>query len=589
MKVKLSGSRRSRRLVLAFLSAAMMLCLSACGEKKNVKEFQDKANLLEQEAMADWVIEGLGEAPAGNTGYVVFFSVCDGTSRASVYSGTGKTPKQAWDDAAANVEENLKEEELSPAWVKVDLAYHSEALPGEELEKALRQSRRGFFRYGLAFDEEFNRAFLEEELNGAGIYDYESGGVNLERMNLYLESQGREKLSGLPEEYIVFGCACWLCDEESAVHKLNVSGLSYGRRSVDSIDGAYAGELAEEAAGFLASQVKGDGSFVYGCYPRFDEEIKGDNFISHSGALWSLIRAYRLAPKEELAEKIELALAFMLEQIGYDKDGRAFVYEEKNNEIKLGGGALALIVLTEYMDVFQNTDYVEDCRALGGGLISMMDRKTGRFVHVLNGDLTLKEEFRTAYYDGEAAFALARLYGLTGEQIWLDAAQLSVDYMIAEKDGRYANHWTAYTMNEITRYVTENSGYYSFALENVQKNLEEIYERETTDPYCLETLMVAFELYDRIVSGGNSVEGFQIQTLLATIYARAERQLDGQFYPEYAMYMKNPQKVLWAFMVRDEDFCIRIDNLQHNICGFSLYAENYEKMLTYVSGTGKRG
>ena len=204
MKVKLSGSRRSRRLVLAFLSVAMTLCLSACGEKKNVKEFQDKANLLEQEAMADWVIEGLGEAPAGDTGYVVFFSVCDRTSRASVYSGTGKTPKQAWDHAAANVEENLKEEELSPAWVKVDLAYHSEALPGEELEKALRQSRRGFFRYGLAFDEEFNRAFLEEELNGAGIYDYESGGVNLERMNLYLESQGRERLSGLPEEYIVF-------------------------------------------------------------------------------------------------------------------------------------------------------------------------------------------------------------------------------------------------------------------------------------------------------------------------------------------------------------------------------------------------
>ncbi|WP_277935166.1 hypothetical protein [Parablautia muri] len=42
----------------------------------------------------------------------------------------------------------------------------------------------------------------------------------------------------------------------------------------------------------------------------------------------------------------------MLGQIVYDPQGRAFLYEEKNDEIKLGGCGIAVVVLTEYMDVF---------------------------------------------------------------------------------------------------------------------------------------------------------------------------------------------------------------------------------------------
>lgn len=63
------------------------------------------------------------------------------------------------------------------------------------------------------------------------------------------------------------------------------------------------------------------------------------------------------------------------------------------------------------------------------------------------------------------------------------------------------------------------------------------------------------------------------------IAARANRQLSGYFYPELAMYMENPQHILGSFMMRDDKFRVRIDDVQHNIGGFYLYWKNYDAML----------
>ena len=80
-----------------------------------------------------------------------------------------------------------------------------------------------------------------------------------------------------------------------------------------------------------------------------------------------------------------------------------------------------------------------------------------------------KEEFRTVYYDGEATFALCRLYSVTGDQVWLDAAKSAVNHFIAADYVQYRDQWVAYSMNEITKYV-DDPAYYAFALRNVQEN-----------------------------------------------------------------------------------------------------------------------
>ena len=119
------------------------------------------------------------------------------------------------------------------------------------------------------------------------------------------------------------------------------------------------------------------------------------------------------------------------------------------------------------------------------------------------------------------------------------------------------------------------------SLENAQVNLEEIKNRDTTYHTYLELLMATFEIYDRMVENGGLAAGFDLETFLNTIYTRADRQLNGYVYPEYAMYMDNPERILNTFMVRHDGYRVRIDDVQHNIGGYYLYYMNYDKLVAY--------
>ena len=561
--------------------AAFVICvLASCAaqDAEAAAVFQEKAAALREEALADWVRLELGTSPAGEAGNVVFFSVCGGGERARVFTGTGGTVDAAWDAACKKAEAAVRKG-LQPLWVKADVVYLSQTVTASELGSALRDVRQGFFRYGAALDAGFDTALLEAELNGAGVYDYDEGGVSLEALNLLLEETGRKKRNALPEEYTVFQCAGWLCDESGAVWELGASGPSAGRRKVDLLDGEYAKDLILRASGYLTEQVREDGSFVYRLDPRFGTEDGGYNILRHAGTVWSMVLSWRIEADPALEEAIDRAVEYLLSQVVYDGEGRAYVYEAASDEIKLGGCGISVLALTEYMDAFQTEKYLDVCKALGEGILSLLDQETGEYYRVLNADFSPKEAFRTVYYDGEATYALCRLYGLTGEAAWLAAARSAADHFIRADYTQYKDHWVSYAMNELTKYVTDNASYYAFALENVQVNLKTIVSREITNPVNLELLMAAFELYDRLASGGASVGGFDAEVFLEAVRARAERQLDGFFYPETAMYMAHPQRVLNAFMAREDGFRLRIDDVQHNIGGYYLYWANYDKLL----------
>jgi len=80
---------------------------------------------------------------------------------------------------------------------------------------------------------------------------------------------------------------------------------------------------------------------------------------------------------------------------------------------------------------------------------------------------------------------------------------------------------------------------------------------------------------------------FNVQDLVDAIAVRANRQLSGYFYPELAMYMANPQRILGSFMMRNDKFRVRIDDVQHNIGGFYLYWKNYDAMLAAGLNPGR--
>ncbi len=577
-------NRRKRWCILPVLF--VLFLLSACGKEQQAQQepeqspYRIKADLLKAEYLTEQMALELGNSPAGKLGHVVFLSVCDTVQRARVYTGVGTTLEEAW-DAADQKAAKAVEEGLDPVWVKSDVLYLSRTISMEELKSEILASRQEFFRYGLAFDQEFQTALLEAELNGAKIYEYENGGIDLEYLNLYLEGAGRQKLEKLPQECVIFRCFGRMCDENNTVYPLYSTSQDYGRRKEELIDDKYVENLIVSASEFLLEQVNEDGTFVYGYYPRFDNAIENYNIVRHASTIWSLICRYRILPSKDLEAAIDKTIEYMLSQVRYENDETAYLYEAKDDEIKLGANGVAVVAMTEYMDVFQNDKYVDVCRHLGNGILSMLDQETGQYYHVLNGDFTTKEAFRTVYYDGEATFALCRLYSLTGEQVWLDAAQSAVDRFIAADYAQHKDHWVAYSMNEITKHVTDRGDYYLFALQNAQKNLQAIYQRDTTYHTYLELLMATFEVYDRLVAQGSTIEGFHKEDFLKTIYHRADHMLNGYFYPEYAMYMENPQRILNTFMVRHDGYRVRIDDVQHNIGGYYLYYKNYGRLVEH--------
>lgn len=88
-----------RKVISSILLLAGSLSLSACSQSAPLEgEFADKVDLLWQQVQVGW--EDPDVPPAGDAGYAVFFSVSDGTKKASVRSARGRTLEEAWGKAA---------------------------------------------------------------------------------------------------------------------------------------------------------------------------------------------------------------------------------------------------------------------------------------------------------------------------------------------------------------------------------------------------------------------------------------------------------------------------------------------------------
>lgn len=561
--------------IIAIIAILVFLLIPRTTEKQ--KAFLEKANLLKAEVVTDETVKALGDSPVDSLGNVVFLSVSNGSARAKVYTGKGETLSAAWDNAVQRAVKGmagLKE----PRWLRADVVSKSWPATALDVLNEISDTPSGFDYNGLAFDLQFELAFPEGAMNGMGLYDYKDDRINIERLNDWLVDNGKKPLQMLPDDMVGFESQGWFCDENNDIYSLCREGADTGRRQLSGIDADYAKNIIDTASSFLVDQVKDDGTFVYGIRPQYDKEIDSYNILRHSGTIWSLICRYRMFPDEALKEKIERTIDYMLSQIMYDEDGAGYIYEADDDEIKLGGNGIAIVAMTEYMDVFQCENYRDACIALGEGILKQQDPEDGTYWHILWRDFSQLEEFRTIYYDGECTFALTRLYSLTGEQKWLDAACKAIDHFIAADYTQYRDHWVAYSLNEVTKYL-DRQDYYEFALANATNNYKRILGRSRTYPTNLELLISSFETWQRMVDNGIDTGDFNVQELLDAISARANRQLSGYFYPELAMYMANPQRILGSFMMRDDRFRVRIDDVQHNIGGFYLYWKNYDAML----------
>lgn len=523
------------------------------------------------------------EAPV----FAAFISVCNKKERAKVFRCSADNISDAWDGVCEAAEKFVSSHEYEPAWIKADIIRNSEKALFTDVVSTIAKGYNEFFRRGISFDDRLDTALIEAEINGSRVISYKKHMIELNVVNRYLSKNGIRTISGFPEYVVLFDCFSAFYGDEGTAMPLYSDGPDIGRRVINGIDKDITKEIITTSSAFLSMMIGLDGKFDYGFYPVYHKEISGYNIMRHASSIWSLICAYRLTGDSFIMQQAEKAIAYMVDNtynkynLPEEQENTVYLAETIKNEVKAGANGVAIIMLTEYMDVTGDRRLEKICKELGNGILELLDERTGELFHVLHfPSLAPKDKFRTVFYDGECVFALCRLYGLTRERRWLDAAERMVGRFIREDYTQYTDHWIAYAMNEITKYAPKEK-YFEFGLKNAQVNLRKIYKKKTTYHTLLELLAVTFELYDRIIKKGIKVrylEEFDTPFFIKTIFRRAEHMLNGYGYPEYTMYFKYPERALGAFFVRHDGYRIRIDDIQHFCGAYYSFYRNYEKL-----------
>ncbi|MCK9469138.1 MAG: hypothetical protein M0Q49_06940 [Porticoccaceae bacterium] len=525
--------------------------------------------------------------------YTLFLSFSDGRRRASVVHASGEDIDRLWTMVAARCRRLAVRRGLEVRWLRADWVTAVRPLTWDALRDTLKGFKRNYFRFGLALDPHFDRAFLEGELNGNAML-YGGSGVNHAVVN---EKNFRlyacQRFAGQEVDFSAEGQVFALetqgvfCAGDTAPVLLHPTGRKAGRRILKARDPKVVRGMVERGGHYLATQVQESGRFHYGWHPCFDRPIGTYNALRHASTVYSMLEAWEVTRDPVLLRAIERALDYLVTELIKpatlaDGEQAAFLVD-RGDEIKLGGNAVCLLALAKYSELFDSNRYLAMLEALALGIGAMQDPDSGEFVHVLNyPDLTVKEAFRIIYYDGEAAFGLMRLYRLTKDERWLAMVEKAFDSFIAREHWRAHDHWLSYCVNELTTYRPEER-YFRFGIRNVADHLDFVLKRITTFPTLLELMMAAQQMIERLERDPihrHLLAEIDLEKFDKALHFRAGYLMNGHFWPEYAMYFRNPQRILGSFFIRHHAFRVRIDDVEHYLSGFVAYFNHLQREVS---------
>jgi UDP-N-acetylmuramyl pentapeptide synthase/D-alanine-D-alanine ligase-like ATP-grasp enzyme/acylphosphatase len=544
----------------------------------------------------------------GHPACILFFSLSDGVSRAHICRGAGSDFSHAWQDGVRRCQLEAVRRKLVVRWLRIDRVTAVEDLTWGELSNRLTRTKRNYFRFGLALDAELKYAFLETEIGAhAMLYlgsEKAEAGLNEKNFTIHARQRFGQKLAlnfspnapvylfahegaffsddpmldALPDRKQENQSVLWLPGPKDTRANWHAC-LNNSRRQLTTLKADEVFALIRSGANFLARQVQESGQFTYGHFPCFGRTIPSYNALRHASSIYSMLEAWELTRDESLLAAIRRALEYLIHTLirRYPlTDGRTLAFNvDINGEIKLGANAVSLLALVKYDELTGDIRHRLLLEQLALGISHMQNTETGKFVHVLDADnLSVKEAFRIIYYDGEAAFGLMRLYGLTRDSRWLAIVERAFDYFIQADHWRHHDHWLSYCANELTLYKPEEK-YFRFAVQNIASYLDFILRRETTYPTLLELSMAFEAMLQRIESDHphmrHLLAGLDIDKFQHALHHRAHTQLNGFFWPELAMYFAKPQTVLGSFFIRHHSFRVRIDDIEHYLSGYVAY------------------
>ncbi|QJF26062.1 poly(glycerol-phosphate) alpha-glucosyltransferase [Mammaliicoccus vitulinus] len=471
-------------------------------------------------------------------------------------------------------------------WVKIDFVTEVLEVDFDTLKDDLISTRRNYVDYGISLDNTWKYAFLSEEINANAFVrpskDKKSFILSEDNINNYLK-----KYKGIKERYshqqyegqqvLKFYTKGYFI-EDTSFHVLDERGYTKGLREVSDLNSEI-DTLIKNSAHFLKGEMNESGKYQYGYFPHFDKNIAFYNNLRHSSSTYALIEG--LTYLEEDITVAEKAIDYLMNNYLYEVDGVGHIFDDtKNiNEIKLGQNAAFIFAVCEYLKFNpEKKVYLDAAQKVARGIATMIN-ENAKTIHVLNyPDLTVKEDYRIIYYDGEAALALLRLYQIDNDDNWLNLVKNLFERFIKKDYWKYHDHWLGYCTNELVQ-IDPQEKYYKFGIQNVSSYLDYIQQRETTFPTFLEMLMATYHLVEKAKSTGHErlvKELLDEDKFINTIHARADYQRTGYFYPEVAMYFKNPARILNAFFIKHHGYRVRIDDIEHYLSGYVQYQKVFK-------------
>nr|WP_214288307.1 poly alpha-glucosyltransferase [Acinetobacter pittii] len=518
---------------------------------------------------------------------ILFISYGPKDQRCNVWHSEKTSFSQAKIQFLAFINDQFAHESLID-YIKIDVAYNLTKQAWKVVEQQVHhQFHNNHYRKGIGFDEKCSVAFLEQEIYGKAIirglsYDkpnfFDETNLNYAIKQKYNPTKPQIKLQELQD--------IWTFDTYAAFYEngqfINLaSGYdANGIRAISSNKKQHFQLLIEKNSAFLHDQIQENGKFIYGYFSAYDRNIRNYNTVRHCTSVYALLETFEVQSKPEYWPKIHAAIQYALTNFYKEKDSEtAFMIDGKEGEfeIKLGANAAAILMLTKYQEITQKTDYQKYAEKLANGILKLVN-SNGSTTHVLNyPDYDLKEKFRIIYYDGEAALALLRLYQINQDKKLLETVKLMFECFIEKRYEKYHDHWLSYCTNELTKICPEDK-YFIFGLNNYLKHFIFIRNRKTTYATLLEMLMAAYKMVSRLKEQGRTAlfEQAYMPELKKLIEFRTDFQTTGFFYPEVAMYMARPDKILHAFYIRHDRFRVRIDDQEHNLSGYIAYVKDYK-------------
>ncbi|WP_430605725.1 hypothetical protein [Enterococcus sp. DIV0180] len=342
-----------------------------------------------------------------------------------------------------------------------------------------------------------------------------------------------------------------------------------------------------KGSSYLENQLTSTGKFIYGYYPCYDQPIKGYNSVRHFSSLYALAEAAEYFSDQKMLASVKDGLLWGMEHLTVELDDYLFIKEQltKDVEYKLGAQATAILAVSKYVELTQDEQFHSFLQELIRVVEDKFLTAEKKTIHVLDGQLQVKEQFRIVYYDGEILFALLRAYEILKQQEILTICEGLMAQFVANNYQKYHDHWLSYATNELLKYQQKKE-YYQFGLKNALENINFIDKRDTAYPTMLELLVAASKMMTKLEVSPFRKEIFPLDEDFFQAKSRINQVMEkralheittGVMFPEFAQFFKQPAVVCYGFFARHDRFRMRIDDAEHFLSGLINYRMHTNK------------